>query len=217
LQRVEQVNNAIPSIVFEAKDENGKDLSEVKVTMDGEVLADRLDCTALSIDPGSHTFLFETDGQKPVKAEFVVREAVKERHEVVQFGVLRSAAQVATPSGTSGSGAQETSGGFGTQKVLAVVAAGVGAAGLITGGVFGLFALEKKKSAEQVCPDECSDQDGVDAWSDAKLDGNVSTIAFAVGGAALAGGVILWLTAGPSGAPTEVGIGPGTVRIRGTW
>src|ERR1051325_1521519 len=41
LQRVEQVSNAIPSIVFEAKDENGKDLSEVKVTMDGEVLADR--------------------------------------------------------------------------------------------------------------------------------------------------------------------------------
>jgi len=219
MRRVEQVNVAIPSLVFEAKDENGNDLSEVKVTMDGEVLADRLDGSAIALDPGSHTFLFETEGQKPVSKDLVVREAVKERHEDVQFGVLRTAGQGATSSGKNpDSGAQETSsGGFGTQKVLAVVAAGVGAAGLITGGVFGSFALSKKKHAQELCPASCSNQDGVDAWSDAKLDGNISTIAFAVGGAALAGGAILWFTAGSSNAPTEVGIGPGTVRVRGTW
>ena len=214
--RVEQVTVAIPSLVFEAKDENGKDLSEVKVTMDSEVLANRLDGSAIAIDPGSHTFVFETEGQKPVTKDLVVREAVKERHEEVQFGVLRTALQGATSGKNSDSGAQGT-GGFGTQKVIAVVAAGIGAAGLITGGVFGVLALDKKKEGERICPAKCSTQDGVDAWSAAKLDGNVATIAFAVGGVALAGGAILWFTAGSPNAPTEVGIGPGTLRVRGTW
>ncbi len=215
MSRVERVSAAIPSIVFEAKDENGNDLSEVKVTMNGEVLAERLDGTAISIDPGSHTFVFETEGQTSVSKDLVVGEGVKERHEVVQFGVVATAEQAATPPDSSAQAS--SSGGLGTQKVVAIVAAGVGAAGLITGGVFGVLALNKKQNAEQICPAECSGQEGVEAWSDAQTHGNVSTIAFAVGGAALAGGIILWFTAGSSKASTAMAIGPGTVQLRGTW
>lgn len=219
MRRVEQVDAAMPTVVFAAKDENGRDLSEVQVTMDGEVLADRLDGTALAVDPGAHTFVFETAGQQPVKKELVAREAVKDRHEPIQFGVLRTPAQPAQAGRTApdAGATQASSGGFGTQKVVAVVVAGLGAAGLITGGVFGVLAMDKKKNAEQICPTDCSNQDGVDAWSEAKFAGNISTIAFAVGGVALAGGAVLWFTAGPSDAPTEVGLGPGTVRVRGTW
>src|SRR5579864_2251399 len=56
IRRVDEVNAAIPTLIFEAKDAAGNDLSAVKVTMDGEVLAQSLDGTALSIDPGLHTF-----------------------------------------------------------------------------------------------------------------------------------------------------------------
>ena len=35
VQRMDEVNRAIPSIVFEVKDGSGNDLSNVKVTMDG--------------------------------------------------------------------------------------------------------------------------------------------------------------------------------------
>src|SRR5580700_7074280 len=40
--RVDEVNKQIPTIIFAAKDASGADLSAVKVTMDDEVLAERL-------------------------------------------------------------------------------------------------------------------------------------------------------------------------------
>jgi hypothetical protein len=51
LRRVDEINAAIPTVIFEAKDGAGGDLSAVRVTMDGEVLAERLEGTALSINP----------------------------------------------------------------------------------------------------------------------------------------------------------------------
>jgi hypothetical protein len=41
LARVDEVNAQIPTIVLSAKDRKGTDISAVKVTMDGEVLAER--------------------------------------------------------------------------------------------------------------------------------------------------------------------------------
>ena len=62
-RRVGEVNAAIPTIVFAVKDAAGNDLVAVRVTMDGQPIAERLEGTALSIDPGAHTFTFETTGQ----------------------------------------------------------------------------------------------------------------------------------------------------------
>lgn len=86
VRRVDDVNHAIPTIIFEAKDGGGKDLSAVKVTMDGEVLVERLEGTALSIDPGEHTFVFETAGQPPLSKQFVIRESEKDRREAITLG-----------------------------------------------------------------------------------------------------------------------------------
>ena len=44
--RVEEVNGQIPTIIFAAKDPSGADLNAVKVTMDSEVLTERLEGTA---------------------------------------------------------------------------------------------------------------------------------------------------------------------------
>ncbi len=55
---------------------------------------------------------------------------------------------------------------------------------------------------------------------DAVAAGNVSTVAFIVGGAGLAAGAVLWFTA-PSGdvgsGQTALGGGPGSIRLRTTW
>jgi hypothetical protein len=58
IRRVDDVNAAIPSIMFEVKDAAGNDLSAVKVSMDGQTLTDRLEGIALPIDPGAHLFTF---------------------------------------------------------------------------------------------------------------------------------------------------------------
>ncbi|MFO0589481.1 MAG: hypothetical protein U0441_18230 [Polyangiaceae bacterium] len=52
------VDEALPSVTLRARDADGRDLTDVKVTVDGKPLADRLDGRAITLDPGSHKFLF---------------------------------------------------------------------------------------------------------------------------------------------------------------
>ncbi|HWP05357.1 MAG TPA: hypothetical protein VNN72_06430 [Polyangiaceae bacterium] len=210
MRRVEEVNAAMPALVFEAKKGDGTDLTDVKVTMDGEVLADHLDGTALEVDPGKHSFVFETPGEDSITKELVVNEGVKDRRESIVFGPIPAGGVVGPPD----SGGQ-ANGGMPTQRVVALIAGGVGVAGLATGGVFGVMAMQKKQDAEKTCPRDCATQDGVDKWHSATTFGTVSTIAFAAGGALVAGAAVLWFTSPKRSA--EVGIGPGSVELRGTF
>ncbi|HXN31028.1 MAG TPA: hypothetical protein VN894_04165, partial [Polyangiaceae bacterium] len=97
-RRVAEVNAAIPTMIFEAKDGLGNDLAAVRVTMDGQPLVDRLEGTGLPIDPGEHAFAFETEGQPPVEKHFVIHEGEKGRRERVVFGAAPAAAPLAAPS-----------------------------------------------------------------------------------------------------------------------
>ena len=218
---LEKVDTGIPTIVFAAKDASGADLSAVKVTMDGEVLAERLEGSALSIDPGEHTFTFETAGQPPVTKKLVMQESQKDRREVITFGTATTATTGA-PTTTGGLPStpppgMEESQGMGTQKILAIVAGGIGVVGLGLGTVFGVMANSQKNAAQSACPNNpCATQDGVSKWSDAGSTGNISTIGFIVGGVGVAGAAVLWFTA-PSSSSAQVGVGPGLLQVKGTW
>src|SRR5580704_4789846 len=98
IRRVDEVTAAIPTLIFEAKDGAGNDLGAVKVTMDGALLAERLDGTALPIDPGEHTFVLETPGLPLVEKHFVLREGQKGRHETVTFVPPAPAPPTAQPA-----------------------------------------------------------------------------------------------------------------------
>jgi serine/threonine-protein kinase len=229
----------MPTVVFEVKDATGSDLSAVKVSMDGQPLAERLEGTAISIDPGVHSFTFETAGEPKVEKQFVIREGEKGRRERITFGGTETAtktpaAPLATPPQATTTAPQVTttqtttsqpasdsppSGerpGLGPQKIAAIVAAGVGVVGVGIGTVFGLQAMSKRSDASNACPGQCADQNGIDLWKSAKTAGNVSTVAFIVGGVGLAAGATLWFTAKPS-ASTQVGIGPGSIELKGIW
>src|SRR5215471_12898780 len=69
-----RVSRLVPSIVFAAKDAQGNDLSEVRVTIDGQALTDRLVGRAIEIDPGEHAFRFEAAGSTPIEKKLVVAE-----------------------------------------------------------------------------------------------------------------------------------------------
>ena len=215
LARVDEVNTQIPTIVFSAKGSSGADLSAVRVTMDGEVLAERFQGTALSIDPGEHTFTFETAGQPPVMKKLVIVQGQKDRREVITFGTDQGG--TATPGALPSTPPPNDSGGMGTQKLLAIVAGGIGIVGLGLGTVFGIMASSQKSDAQSAClSNPCSTQDGVNKWSTAGSTGNISTIGFIVGGVGVAGAAVLWFTA-PSSSSTQVGLGPGILQLKGTW
>jgi hypothetical protein len=83
-----------------------------------------------------------------------------------------------------------------TQRTLGLVFAGVGAATMVVGGVFGLLAMNDNDDALKNCRTEtkCS-QEGLDLTETATTKANVSTALFIVGGTFLVGGGILFLTA----------------------
>jgi len=110
--------------------------------------------------------------------------------------------------------AESKSGGLGGQRIVALVAGGVGLAGVAVGTIFGLQAMSKHDTAKKTCDDTaCTTQDGVDAGNDAHQAGTISTIGMIVGGVGLAAGVTLWLTA-PKSSSTQVGVWPGGVVLR---
>jgi hypothetical protein len=219
--RVETLNAEIPTVIFDAKDPSGAELSAVKVTMDGEVLTERLEGTALSVDPGQHVFTFETQGQDPVSKTYVVQQAQKDRRELIAFvGSAPAVPAAPAPAPAPPPAPADRGEGLGTQKVLALVAGGIGIVGLGVGTAFGLVALSKKNDAQSACPaSTCANQADASKWSDAGSAGNISTIAFVVGGVAVAGGLVLWFTAPGGGgtASTQVGLGMGSMQLRGSW
>jgi hypothetical protein len=108
-----------------------------------------------------------------------------------------------------------------TQRIVAVTVAGVGVVGLVVGSVFGARALGRKSdsNADGHCTGNVCDAQGVALRKDAVSAGNVSTVAFIVGGVAVAGGAVLWFTA-PS---SHVELGPAALggaygaALRGIW
>jgi hypothetical protein len=222
VQRMDDVNRAIPSIVFEVKDSAGNDLSDVKVTMDATRVAERLDGTAITLDPGQHKFTFEIAGRSPIEKEYVIAVSQKERRETILVDPVSAKAEVVSPATKTGQQptvSQERS-GLGAQKTVAIIAGSVGIVGVGIGSVFGLISKSKHDDAAQHCNGSiCRDQQGIDFKTSAIHAGNISTAAFVVGAAGLAGGAALWFTAPHPKEVTGASLGlvPGGVLLKGNW
>jgi hypothetical protein len=217
-RRIQQVNAALPTIVFDAKDSTGADVA-VTVTMDGHPV-NAMQGATIPADPGEHKFVFEAPGQPPVEKTFILREGEKDRHEPIVIGstsaptpgtVGPGSTPPAPPPVSPDSGSATT--GWSTQKTLALVAGGVGVAGVAVGAVFGLMAHSSWSNSQNECPSSSNCPQHAQAVSDhnsATTFATVSTIGFAAGAAVLAGGALLWFTA----PHTEPAKGATTGRLR---
>jgi hypothetical protein len=215
-QRLDELNRAQSTIVFDAKDDHGYDVIDVTVEVDGRPFAQRLDGIAVAVDPGEHTFTFEAKGHPPkIARKFVLHEGEKARREQILLGgtALPVAAGVSPPSRVEATP-------LGTQRVVSLVALGAGLVGIGTGAAFAVRAKAKANDADAYCPGSvCANDAALRMNHDARVAGNVATVAFAAGAAGIAGAVVLWLTAKPSGrSPSaEVALVGSTLLLRGTW
>ena len=100
-QRMDEVDRLTPTIVFQAKDAQGHDLSDVKVEVDGAPFTDRLVGTPLQVDVGEHTFSFSmAPGFHDDDAEVRHRGGAEaDRHETVTLPIRqrRRPAHAPTP------------------------------------------------------------------------------------------------------------------------
>jgi hypothetical protein len=159
---------------------------------------------ALPVDPGTHTFR----ARAPGKEEWTVSVDIEGDAQTAKIEVpvltdapepsqasteARAATTSAAPPGAD-TGASDGSG----QRMAGYVVGGVGVVGLVLGSVFGIRAISQNDDSLTACapddPTRCTPH-GKDLRDSAQTSATISTIAFGVGGAALAAGVVLVLTA----------------------
>jgi hypothetical protein len=182
-QKLIETTAAIPTLVLSAKDASGNDLVAVRVTMDGVSFVDRLDGTAVPVNPGPHVFRFETAGQA-IDKTIVLREGDRDRHAAIRFGVATTEGSVRDPG----------------RRTAGIVVGAAGVVGLGFGVVAAIVAAGLSKSSQNECK-LATACDG-SAYAHAQRDYNaavtwshVSEAGFAVGGVALVVGGILFFTA----------------------
>lgn len=221
-RRLTIVSQAIPTLVLEAKDASGADVPGASASVDGVPLTARLDGSALPLDPGEHVVRVEVAGLPPATRTLVVHEGEKVRREVFVLGGAPAAQTPVVTSKTPGESASPAPATWGTQKTVAVVVGGVGLVGVVLGTIFGVRTESLWSNAKTECasPTSCPAHDQAQRdHDDALAAATVSNVAFALGGAALAGAAVLYFTA-PS-AEVQAGpaatMGGGEIVVRGRF
>lgn len=80
-----EVETLMPSIVFTAHAQ-GKEVSDVRVSVDGEVVTEHIDGRPVFLDPGEHRFRFERPGETAIDTTAVVLAGEKQRLIDIRFG-----------------------------------------------------------------------------------------------------------------------------------
>ncbi len=85
-RRLDELESAQPTILFDVKDASGTDIIDVRVSVDGQPLVPRLNGKPVNVDPGAHEFTFEATGKPPVTERLLVSEGEIGRRERVIVG-----------------------------------------------------------------------------------------------------------------------------------
>ncbi len=198
------VESRLPSVVFSAKDSRGQPLTDVTVSMDGATVAEKLDGESIEVDPGQHTFTFVASDGTKVEQPFAVLEGQKAQSVLASvptaasIAAMKAEQEAAQPPAPAPAPPPPPE-FWTTRRKIAVAVGGVGVAGIVTGGIFGLLATSAASQQKTDCagPTTCSNRgQALSDHSSALNDSTISTVAFIAGGAVLAGGVALFLFGG---------------------
>jgi hypothetical protein len=209
--------------------------ADTLVKRDGKVLGAAALGTPLPVDPGEHVIVTQVPGG-PEHANRVSIGLGESKTIEVELGRAPAAAAsaapapvvapapVATPAPQPPAADARTERRYGT---AAMVAGGVGAAGVVVGAVAGLLAVGKKSTVSENCAASvCSTAEGKDAGESGRMLADVATVGFGAGVLGLGTGLVLWFAGAPRKEPGSarrfqpVLVTAGrntTVGMRGEW
>jgi len=239
-QWLDEVSRAIPTLVLEAKDQDGNDRSDVRVTLDGQPLLERLDGNAIEIDPGEHDLVFEADGVAPVARHVIIAAGEKDRHERATLEVSRPVialpppppplaveppapppAPEAVPAPAPVPHPEPPPRTTTESGSMALCTLGLGTAGvgLLVGSIAGLVSMAQVATIKSQCNGNSCPRSLASDGSTAATLGNVSNVAFIAAGAGLLLGV---LTIPHSSSSSRAGgvrfaVGPGSFVAQGSF
>lgn len=188
-------------------------LPTLEIKLDGHAIGKAAWSTPLPIDPGDHELTATADDKSSFRAKIAIPKGagVTNAHvpaltDAPKPIVVQSIAPPPEPIAQGG-----------TQRLLGYIVGGVGVAGLAVGLGFGASALSLKGDRDARCNGGFCDPEGLDKDKSARDAATISTIGVIAGGALLAGGVALVLTAPKTKKPVSVGIAPNGVVLGGAF
>jgi hypothetical protein len=197
------VDGSLPSVVFALSDGHSRDLSEVRVSANQQVVAERTDGRAVVLDPGEYTFTFEAPGYERAQRTVAMRQSEKNRivrvkltrlnlHNVSPLTVSPQQPGVIPLMQSASASPSEAS-----WPVITAILGGVALGGVGTFAYFGLQGLDKRRDAER-CAADCRE-----LITTGKRDYVVADLALGVAIAAAASAVLVYfLVEAPSHAST---------------
>jgi serine/threonine-protein kinase len=181
------------------------------VARDGQPLDLAAAAAGLPVDGGRYTLAATAPGRAPWSATVDVA-AAGARVEVV-VPVLAPVAAAPPPVGAPPRGEGARGGGGMTARRRAALGAGLVGLGVVGGSAaLGISARGLEDDAFALCPDPgviCDGADRANGLLDrAQQRALVANVGYAVGGAALAGAIALWVTGGSAPARSRVSVTP---------
>jgi serine/threonine-protein kinase len=213
------------------------DRPDLTVTRDGEPVGRPAWGTPIPVDPGAHAVQASAPGRKTWQGQTRVDGAgAKASIEVPALEPDAAAAPApgattsAPASGSTAAPAQpappetpSTSSPGSTQRAIGLILGGVGIVGVGIGAVFGFVAKSDNDGVGGNCNQGVCNQQGLSSLDSAHSAATVSTIAFAAGGAALAGGALLYFLAPRATSGTGLLVAPSagphtaSLELRARW
>jgi hypothetical protein len=142
-----QIERKVPSVVVVVKDENGRDLVDVRLLVDGKVVSQELTGQAIELDPGKHEFRVEHARSGTLTERVLVVEGEKSRR--VRFDFPRKDPPK-SPEAKKPPAVRES-------RSIPVASYVLGGIGVLALGSFGYFALSgrAKENDLDVCSPKC--------------------------------------------------------------
>ena len=219
-ERLTEVTARLPTILFDVKDDDGHDLDEVTLSVDGAPYAEGARGAEITLDPGPHVFVFALGSDRLVERRFILVEREKGRREHVVLERRAASTASAMPPARDALPvlpASRTS----AQATAGWITLGAAAVGLGIGTAFGISAIVKNDDASCNASNVCEDPR---SRHDARSAASISTVSFIVGGllAATGLGLVVFSPKAASrsgGTSVVVASGPlgGSLGLTSTW
>jgi hypothetical protein len=204
-KELEAVDARIPRVII-----NTRGSADAVVTLDGTTVPLASLGVKRPVDPGRHIFHATAPGLFAEPITLTLAEGVVQSVTLDLKPVVPSPRPPPAPPSK-------------LQARLGIVALGVGGAGIVLGSVTGVLAIRKHDELDAQCDTNTRlcQANANDALASFHTFSTVSTVGFIVGGAAVAGGVVLLVTAPRAKPPAEVSIAPrlgvGYIGVEGTF
>jgi serine/threonine-protein kinase len=246
IKRAGQLEARLPKLRIDVPEANR--VPGLEIRRDGALVGSAQWGSPVPVDPGEHELVATAPGKRtlsqkvraevgktntlvlpPLEAEPASATQAAEPPQGFVMAEAKAGSTQPSPASSDSSPKADSGADSGGTNPLVYVLAGAGVVGVGVGTVFALMANSTNDDSMADCrpedPNRCNAR-GVDARDKAQTQGNIATVGFIAGGAALAGAGALFLFGGKGSSETsstairpsaEIGPGRAGVYVRGKF